>query len=95
MYAGSQLLLLMPQVIAICHQTLYPSPSVTADLIRTGRFQSFLDRLKPELDHLWTWATGGIDAEIERNPGSSADLTRLFWRIDHDYVRYVGSSTAH
>lgn len=80
---------LMSQVIAICHQTLYPSPSVTADLIRTGRFQSFLDRLKPELDHLWTWATGGLDCDADDTADQRppADINRVFWRIDHDYVR--------
>jgi hypothetical protein len=78
--------------ISICHQTLYPSPQVTADLIRTGRFQSFLDRLKPELDHLWTWATGGLDSDADsavrsRDQRRSVDINRIFWRIDHEYVR--------
>ncbi|BEI80306.1 hypothetical protein CcaverHIS002_0108350 [Cutaneotrichosporon cavernicola] len=87
------------QVIAICHQTLYPSPDVTADLIRTGRFQSFLDRLKPELNHLWTWATGGLDSDADAAAGSpdqrrSVDINRIFWRIDHDYVRLYANAIA-
>ncbi|KLT42269.1 hypothetical protein CC85DRAFT_328331 [Cutaneotrichosporon oleaginosum] len=86
-------------VIAVCHQTLYPSPAVTADLIRTGRFQSFLDRLKPELDHLWTWATGGLDSDADgavRSPDQrrSVDINRIFWRIDHDYVRLYANAIA-
>ncbi|GMK54780.1 hypothetical protein CspeluHIS016_0113660 [Cutaneotrichosporon spelunceum] len=86
-------------VIAICHQTLYPSPDVTADLIRTGRFQSFLDRLKPELNHLWGWATGGLDSDADAAADSpdqrrSVDINRIFWRIDHDYVRLYANAIA-
>lgn len=65
---------------------------MTADLIRTGRFQSFLDRLKPELDHLWIWVTGGLDIDADHSllspdQRASADINWVFWRIDHDYVR--------
>jgi len=78
------------QVIGICHEMLYPNPTVTADLIKTGRYQSILTRLKPELDYLWAWFVGDFNdgvAEGMQLNGLDAELQELMWRVDHDYVR--------
>lgn len=71
---------------------LYPNPSVTADLIKTGRYQSILTRLKPELDYLWAWLVGDLhsaDGRSEELGGLDPELQELMWRVDFDYVRWV------
>lgn len=87
---------LTPQIIGICHEMLYPNPSVTADLIKTGRYQSILTRLKPELDYLWQWLVGDMrsadgPSEEFRQSGIDPELQELMWRVDFDYVRWVSA----
>lgn len=65
---------------------LYPTPSVTADLVKTGRFESVLHRLKPELDTLWKWHQGDSPPG---SPSRDKPIVELWWRIEFDYVRYV------
>lgn len=81
-------------MIGILQELLYSKPSVTEEHMRTGRYEPILHRMKPELDSLWVWIAGDLPPSWP--PQSTGEyltpdeLREILWRIEHDYVRWVG-----
>jgi hypothetical protein len=77
---------------------LYPTPDVTAELIKTGRYETTLHRLKPELDHTWHAQLGDLAPcsvfDSDSETFTDAELMEIRWRIEFDYVRLYGNSIA-
>jgi len=72
-------------------EQLYASPELTAELIKTGRYESTLHRLKPELDSSWHEQLGDLPAvavfDSESETFSKEELMEIRWRVEFDYVR--------
>jgi hypothetical protein len=60
----------------------------TADLIKTGQYDTVLHGLKPELDSLRGWLNDQLPAQAPED----GELQEILWRIKHDYVRYNHSA---
>jgi hypothetical protein len=79
------------QTIGLLQEQLYASPELTAELIKTGRYESTLHRLKPELDSSWHEQLGDLPAcsvfDSEGETFSEEELMEVRWRVEFDYVR--------
>lgn len=77
---------------------LYATPDTTAELIKTGRYETTLHRLKPELDHTWENQMADLPTssvfDSEGETFTEDELTEIRWRIEYDYVRLYGNSIA-
>jgi len=77
---------------------LYASPDVTNELIKTGRYESTLHRLKPELDANWHAQLGDLPPvsvfDSDGDTFTDEELMEIRWRIEFDYVRCVFSQYA-
>lgn len=57
---------------------LYPSPEATEELLRSGRYEGVLRRLKDELDALWRWHFDLNEADA---------LSKAHLQVEWEYLR--------
>ncbi|WVQ73281.1 hypothetical protein IAR50_002849 [Cryptococcus sp. DSM 104548] len=90
----------LTHLIGFLQELLYTTPSVTADLIKTHRFEITLHRLKPELDSLWRRQAEDLPSyDIFRREGEGERLTEdelreIRWRMEFDYVKLYANAIA-
>nr|XP_018265113.1 uncharacterized protein I303_01473 [Kwoniella dejecticola CBS 10117]OBR87271.1 hypothetical protein I303_01473 [Kwoniella dejecticola CBS 10117] len=88
----------LTHMIGLIQEQFYDSPDVTADLVRTGRFETTLHRLKPELEMAWDIKAGDLPTyDLFDHQGTSFtedELRELRWRLDLDYIRLYSNAIA-
>ncbi|ODO05133.1 hypothetical protein L198_01821 [Cryptococcus wingfieldii CBS 7118] len=89
----------LTHLIGFLQELLYITPSVTADLIKTHRFEITLHRLKPELDSLWRrqaedLPTYDIFREGEGEALTEDELREIRWRMEFDHVKLYANAIA-
>ncbi|KAK6903377.1 hypothetical protein I203_106880 [Kwoniella mangroviensis CBS 8507] len=85
-------------MIGLIQEQFYDSADITSELIRTGKFENTLHRLKPELDMAWYLKAGDLptyDLFDHDGPAFTEDeLRELRWRLDLDYIRLYSNAIA-
>nr|XP_019008159.1 uncharacterized protein I206_06714 [Kwoniella pini CBS 10737]OCF46940.1 hypothetical protein I206_06714 [Kwoniella pini CBS 10737] len=88
----------LTHMIGLIQEQFYDSADVTAELIRTGRFETTLHRLKPELEMAWHIKAGDLPTyDLFNHQGASFsedELRELRWRLDLDYIRLYSNAIA-
>lgn len=98
LFCGPSLSCAHAQTIGLLQEMLYATPDATAELIKTGRYETTLHRLKPELDLTWHTQVGDLSPcsvfDSEGETFTEHELTEIRWRMEFDYVRLYGNSIA-
>nr|XP_019046802.1 hypothetical protein I302_03405 [Kwoniella bestiolae CBS 10118]OCF25732.1 hypothetical protein I302_03405 [Kwoniella bestiolae CBS 10118] len=85
-------------MIGLIQEQFYDSADITSELIRTGKFENTLHRLKPELDMAWHLKAGDLPTynlfDHEGPTFTEDELRELRWRLDLDYIRLYGNAIA-
>ncbi|WWC86561.1 uncharacterized protein L201_001438 [Kwoniella dendrophila CBS 6074] len=85
-------------MIGLIQEQFYDSADVTSDLIRTGRFESTLHRLKPELEMAWHLKASELPTyNLLDHDGivfTEDELREMRWRLDLDYIRLYANAIA-